>query len=137
MKYTGCLSSEKCIDMADERKAGRWGEDQAAALLKRKKYKIIQRNYSCRFGEIDIIAENREYLVFAEVKLRRNADFAQAKEFVTAAKQRRIIFAAKLWLGQNFTEKQPRFDVIEIYAPEGIGGRISVNHIENAFEVSL
>ena len=116
---------------------GRWGEECAAGYLKKKKYTIVGRNYACRFGEIDILAENRQYLVFCEVKLRKNAEFAQAREFVTASKQRRLIAAAQLWLSSNPTAKQPRFDVIEIYAPQGAEGEVRINHIENAFEVSV
>ena len=117
----------------DKKLLGRFGEEQAANYLKKKKYKIIGTNYSCRFGEIDIIAEDKHFLVFVEVKLRKNAAFAQAREFVTAAKQQRVMTAAQLWLSQNPTEKQPRFDVIEVYAPEGETGKIQINHIENAF----
>ena len=112
---------------------GRWGEQQAADYLRRKNYTITGMNYSCRFGEIDVIAENREYLVFAEVKLRKNASHGTAREFVTRAKQERLISAAQLYLAANPTEKQPRFDVIEIYAPQGADGDIHINHIENAF----
>ena len=117
----------------DKKLLGRFGEEQAAKYLKNKKYKIIGMNYSCRFGEIDVIAEDRKFLVFVEVKLRKNAAFAQAREFVTSAKQQRVITAAQLWLSQNPTEKQPRFDVIEVYAPDGENGKIQINHIENAF----
>ena len=117
----------------DKKLLGRFGEEQAAKYLKNKKYKIIGMNYSCRFGEIDVIAEDKKFLVFVEVKLRKNAAFAQAREFVTSAKQQRVITAAQLWLSQNPTEKQPRFDVIEVYAPDGENGKIQINHIENAF----
>lgn len=89
--------------------------------------------FSYRGGEIDIIAEDRKFIVFVEVKLRKNADFAAAREFVTAAKQQRIIKTAQLWLMKTRCEKQPRFDVIEVYAPFGESGRITINHIENAF----
>lgn len=113
---------------------GAWGEKKAAQYLRRQGYKTVEMNYRCRYGEIDVIAENREYIVFAEVKLRKNAAFAQAREFVNYSKQQRIIAAAQLWLMQHETQKQPRFDVIEIYAPDGASGRsISLNHIENAF----
>jgi len=121
----------------DTKLLGRFGEEQAANYLKKKKYKILGLNFSCRFGEIDIIAENREYLAFVEVKLRKNSVFAQAKEFVSYQKQQRIISAAQLWLASNYTDKQPRFDVIEIYAPLGDRGEIKLNHIENAFEVII
>lgn len=117
----------------DKKLLGRFGEEKAAEYLKKKKYKILGMNYSCRFGEIDIIAQKDGYIAFVEVKLRKNADFAQAKEFVTLAKQQRVITAAQLWLAANASEAQPRFDVIEIYAPNGMNGKIEINHIENAF----
>ena len=117
----------------DRKLIGRWGEQAAADFLKRRHYKILGLNYSCRFGEIDVIAENRQYVVFAEVKLRKSAAFAEAREFVTAAKQRRVILTAEHWLAANPTKKQPRFDVIEIYGADGIIEKI--NHIENAFGV--
>ena len=121
--------------MESRKLAGRLGESAAADYLKKKKYRIVGMNYSCRFGEIDLIAENREYVVFVEVKSRKDARFAEAREFVNASKQRRIAATAELWLSQNETKKQPRFDVIEIY---GTDGEIrSINHIENAFEVAL
>ena len=121
--------------MENKKLAGRRGESAAAEYLKKKKYRIIGMNYSCRFGEIDLIAENREYVAFVEVKSRKNARFAEAREFVNEAKQRRIAATAALWLAQNQTKKQPRFDVVEIY---GTDGEIrSINHIENAFEVAL
>ena len=116
----------------DRRQLGRWGEQAAAEFLKSKKYKIAGMNFVCRFGEIDVIAEDRKYVAFVEVKLRKNARFAEAREFVTAAKQRRVILAAEKWLMENPTRKQPRFDVIEVYGAEG---KIeTINHIENAFE---
>lgn len=114
---------------------GRWGEEIAAKHLAGRGYEIIGMNYSCRFGEIDIIARNRKYVVFAEVKLRKDNRFAQAREFVNPAKQRRIISAAQMWLSGNSGKHQPRFDVIEIYAPEGVHtSKPEINHIENAFE---
>ena len=92
---------------------------------------IIACNYHTRFGEIDLIARDRKTVVFVEVKTRRDDSYAQAREFVTGAKQRRITATAELWLMQNPTEKQPRFDVIEVYQDEGIVR--SIHHIENAF----
>ena len=118
----------------DTRALGAWGEERAAAYLRRRGYRIIERNYSCRFGEIDIIASRGGFVVFAEVKLRKSAAFAQAREFVTPSKQQRIITAAQLWLSVSGCEAQPRFDVLEIYAPEGQGGsRVRINHIQDAF----
>ena len=117
--------------MGGERLIGRWGEQIAARLLSKKGYHIRGMNYSCRFGEIDVIAENRDYIAFVEVKLRKNAAHGLAREFVTPAKQRRVILAAQLWLSVNPTRKQPRFDVVEVY---GAAGKVdSISHIENAF----
>lgn len=117
----------------DRKELGAFGEKKAAAYLRRKGYKIVAANYSCRFGEIDIIASKGGYIVFAEVKLRKNADFAEAREFVNYAKQQRIIKTAQMWLSEGDCLLQPRFDVIEVYAPGGILGAVSINHIENAF----
>lgn len=119
----------------DRKSLGSWGEDKAANYLRRKGYKILERNFSCRFGEIDLIASRGGYLAFVEVKLRKDAAFAQAREFVDRRKQRRIITAAELWLSCHDTDLQPRFDVIELYAPEGEKSRrIEINHIEDAFQ---
>ena len=113
---------------------GSWGEETAADYLKKKGYSIVGLNYRVRVGEIDIIAKDRRFLVFVEVKTRKSATFAEAREYITDAKQRRLIYAAQLWLAQNPTNLQPRFDVIEIYAPGGLsGGYIKINHFENAF----
>ena len=116
------------------RELGRFGEERAARYLRLRGYRIVETNYACRLGEIDLIARRGKYIVFVEVKLRKNADFAAAREFVTAAKQQRIRSTAALWLSQHESELQPRFDVVEIYAPEGEKGRVTINHIENAFE---
>ena len=120
---------------SDKKLLGAFGEDAACAYLKRRGYRIVGRNYACRHGEIDIIARNRRYVVFVEVKLRRDDSHGQAAEFVTTAKQRRLIAAAALWLQQNPTGLQPRFDVIEIYAPQGLETKKpEINHLEDAFE---
>ena len=114
---------------------GAWGEALAADYLRKKHYKIIACGYSCRFGEIDLIASNRKYLVFVEVKLRKNADFARAREYVNRSKQDRIRMTASPYLAENATRLQPRFDVIEIYAPEGMNtARPEIIHLEDAFQ---
>lgn len=118
----------------DSREKGNWGEEKAAKYLKHHGYRIVERNYRCRQGEIDIIAERNGLIIFIEVKTRKNSDYAEAREFVTTAKQQRVIIAAQHWLQENSCEKQPRFDVIEIYAPDGENSRnIKINHLENAF----
>lgn len=115
--------------------AGAWGESLAASYLAQKRYKVVAANYRCRFGEIDLIAQNRTHLVFVEVKLRKNDRFARACEYVDVNKQNRIRTTASLYLSEFPTKLQPRFDVIEIYAPDGT---TTVNpeiiHTEDAFQ---
>ena len=113
---------------------GAWGEAIAAEALKARGFAVIERNYRSRYGEIDIIAENREYLVFAEVKLRKSAYFGAAREFVDARKQEKLRATASMWLEEHETSLQPRFDVIEIYAPDGLQTRHPyLRQIEDAF----
>ena len=113
---------------------GAWGESIAADYLKKKHYKIVALNYRCRYGEIDLIVSNKQYLVFVEVKLRKTDKFAQALEHVDVHKQNRLRTTAELFLSQNATEQQPRFDVIEIYAPDGPATtKPVIKHLEDAF----
>ena len=115
--------------------AGAWGEALAADYLRKKHYKIEAAHYYSRFGEIDLIAKHHRYLVFVEVKLRKNPDFAQAREYVNRAKQDRIRMTASIYLSQHPTALQPRFDVIEIYAPEGLKtAHPEIIHMEDAFQ---
>lgn len=119
----------------NNRLTGHWGEALAAAYLEKKKYQLVACNYACRYGEIDLIVQNRRYLVFVEVKLRKSDAFAKASDFVDLQKQSRIRTTAELWLSQHETELQPRFDVVEIYAPEGIETKHpKINHLEDAFQ---
>ena len=113
---------------------GKFGEAAAAQYLRKKGYYIICTNYSSRYGEIDIIARNGAYIVFAEVKLRKSCAYGTGREYVTASKQRKIILAASDYLAKNGSSLQPRFDVIEITAPNGAEGKIQIEHIEDAFE---
>ena len=115
--------------------SGAWGEALAAEYLRRKRYKILAAGYFCKFGEIDLIVSDRKFLVFVEVKLRKSADFARAMEYVDWRKQDRIRATASMYLSQNPTTLQPRFDVIEIYAPEGTATvSPEIRHMEDAFQ---
>lgn len=114
---------------------GAWGEALAADFLQKKHYKLVATNYHSRFGEIDLIVCDRKYLVFVEVKLRKSDRFARAAEFVDYRKQNRLRATAELYLAENPSALQPRFDVIEIYAPEGTATvRPKINHLEDAFQ---
>lgn len=116
-------------------KTGGRGEDIAVAFLKGIRFRIIERNYRCRAGEIDIIARDAGTLVFVEVKARKNLSYGLPQLAVTPFKQRQISKAAVTWLVQKgLLEAPSRFDVVAILmrdceVPE-------ITHIKNAFEVS-
>ena len=121
--------------MAASKLTGAWGEALAAEYLRKKRYKIVASGYRSRFGEIDLIVSNRKFLVFVEVKLRKNGSFASAREYVDQRKQDKLRITASMYLSQNPTNLQPRFDVIEIYAPQGAATADPViTHLEDAFE---
>lgn len=114
---------------------GAWGEQLAAEYLRKKKYKLVAMNYRCRYGEIDLIVSNRTSLVFVEVKLRKSSKFANAADFVDFYKQNRLRITAEDYLSMNPTLLQPRFDIIEIYAPEGTETKHpEIRHMEDAFQ---
>lgn len=121
--------------MAKSKLSGAWGEALAAEYLRKKRYKIVAAGFRSRFGEIDLIAQDKKYLVFVEVKLRKSGDFARAMEYVDKRKQDKIRVTASLYLSENPTKLQPRFDVIEIYAREGTATvHPEINHMEDAFQ---
>ena len=115
---------------------GAWGEQLAAEHMEAAGYRILARNFRSRFGEIDIIARRGNILAFVEVKLRKDASHGEAREFVTAAKQQRLRMTAEYYLAARpwAQELQARFDVAEIYAPQGAGGTGRIQILENAFE---
>ena len=114
---------------------GAWGEARAAEYLKKKRFALVAAGYRCRFGEIDLIVKDRKFLVFVEVKVRKSDSYATAYEYVDRRKQDRLRTTASLYLSQNPTNLQPRFDVIEIYAPAGIDTtRPEIYHMEDAFQ---
>ena len=113
---------------------GEKGEEYTVKFLEKKKYKILERNYSKRYGEIDIIAENKNYIVFVEVKTRHKDSMTSAADAVNRQKQIRIIKTASLYLSENETEKFCRFDVCEVYINSDNLKLVDINYIEAAFE---
>ena len=121
--------------MARRNLDGPWGEALAAEYLRKKGFRLVAAGYHSRFGELDLIVQNKQYLVFVEVKLRKTADFAAAREYVNRRKQDKIRVTASIYLSQNPTALQPRFDVIEIYAPQGHATLDpKITHFEDAFQ---
>ena len=118
----------------DRRLLGRWGESRVAEELRQKGYRILAANWRCRLGEIDLIASDGAYICFVEVKLRKDDSFAQAREFVDHRKQEKIRRTARFYLTTHPTELQPRFDVAEVYAPQGTETKKpKLIYLENAF----
>lgn len=105
---------------------GNDGEKQAEKYLKKQGYKIIDRNYFSRFGEIDIIALHKNCTVFVEVKKRKNELYDGGAAYVDVRKQKKIIKTAESYIQKKNLDGEMRFDVIEINHEE-------INHIKNAF----
>lgn len=118
------------------REIGKRGEDYAAVLLKRQGYKIVERNFTVRGGEMDIIAWEGDTLVFVEVKLRKSTDFGRPSSYVDRRKQEKLIYTAKCYLHQRGIDAPCRFDVVELVGEVKAFGRLKVrevNVIKNAF----
>jgi putative endonuclease len=98
--------------------AGARAEDHCAALMRAAGLDILERNWRCRFGEIDLIAEERGTLVFAEVRMRRSLNFGGAGESVTAAKRAKLLAAARLYLASR-PHAACRFDVFLVVGQAG------------------
>lgn len=114
----------------ERRRLGFWGERKAAKFLKKNGYKILERNFKCKAGEIDIIALKGDVVAFVEVKTRSSDAFGEPCEAVDLTRQRRYCNAADLYIRLNnfgLSDYFLRFDIIEI--KKGV-----INHIENAFE---
>ena len=105
---------------------GKNAEDIACKYLKNKKYKIKSRNYTIKLGEIDIIAENKDFIVFIEVKYRSSDAFGRPCEAVDSKKQYKIRRIAEQYILKHKINLIPRFDVVEVLDGE-------INHIEDCF----
>ena len=125
--------------MKDLRKqnVGRGGENLALNYLKQQGYRIIERNYRSPLGEIDIIARDKDYLCFVEIKTRRGMSKGCPEEAVGKAKIRKISQNALYYLKSNAIEDCPmRFDVVAITADEATGQE-EINLIKDAFELAV
>lgn len=118
----------------DKKETGILGEKFAQGVLKNKGFEIVCGNFHSRYGEIDIIAKNNDFIVFAEVKTRTENSLGSPAQAVTKLKQKKIIRTALDYIVKNNVELQPRFDVIEIIVKKGDEFTVKeYNHIENAF----
>jgi putative endonuclease len=139
VKWFGCArpAPPAAPQSADRKGFGTWGEEVATAFLIDADYQILERNFRCRGGEVDIIARapGDKSLVFVEVKTRRGLSYGVPQLAVTPFKQRQISKAALTWLSKNrLHDHNARFDVIAILLHTD--GRHAIDHIKNAFDLA-
>jgi putative endonuclease len=120
--------------MAESHTLGQEGEDLAAEHLKKAGYKVLFRNWKWGKYEIDIIAENKDFIAFVEVKTRTDEYQMHPVTAITKEKQRSIIWAAEGYLKKFYIDKESRFDVITIIKKET---EFDIDHIEGAFYPTL
>ena len=117
-------------NMRNKRAIGDTGEEIAVRYLENHGYIMIKRNYHSHYGEIDIIASKGEYIVFVEVKYRKNRLYGEPSQAVDYKKQEKIKKTALQYISENEVgDKDFRFDILEITGM----GEVKINHIENAF----
>lgn len=121
--------------MAKTLEIGRIGEDLVADFLRKKGYLIVRRNYYSRYGEIDIVAEKGEYILFVEVKTREKDSPVTPQGAVSRRKKKRIVLTAKDYMAKTFFDRTVRFDVAEVEYEIDPNGefKTSLNYILNAF----
>lgn len=114
---------------------GAMGEILSARFLREKGYTICSSNFRCRLGEIDIIAADKHYLVFVEVKTRKENARYLPREAVTLTKQRKLLQTAAMYMSRFPSKLQPRFDVVEVVTTNDDAMKIvEINHIMGAYE---
>ncbi len=112
---------------------GRMAEDEAEAFFRSNGYEIVKRNFSCPYGEIDLIVRNKEFLVFVEVRARTKGGLTIPEETITYHKRQRIIKTARFFIMKyDIQNISFRFDCL--FITRALDGRILVNHIKSAFE---
>ncbi|MCU7906463.1 MAG: YraN family protein [Candidatus Thiodiazotropha sp. (ex Epidulcina cf. delphinae)] len=116
--------------MAKHLQLGREAEQQALDYLTGRGLKLLERNYRCKAGEIDLIMRESDYLVFVEVRYRQSSDFGMALETVTAHKQRKLLATANRYLQTTDADAPCRFDVIALNG----SGPARIEWIKNAFQ---
>lgn len=113
-------------------KSGVWGEVYAARYLRDRGYDILCSNYSCRFGEIDLIASKKNTLCFIEVKARNKLTAVRPMEAVDEGKQKRVNLTAQNFMAYTKLQGEMRFDVCEVYLNDN-DTLDRINYIKNAF----
>lgn len=116
----------------DRQSVGRLGESEAARFLEKRGYKLLERNYRCKYGEIDIVAQDGRTIAFVEVKTRGSESFGGPLASVDSRKQKKIMLAAHFYIeSKRLIDADLRFDVVGI---ELRGGQLSFELVKDAFE---
>lgn len=119
----------------ERKQCGDEGEEQAVRYLESRGYRVRARNYACRHGELDVVAEHGDTLCFVEVRMRSTAVWGDPAHTVSFAKQRRVVKTALHYLGaQGPRDKMIRFDVISVV---GRGEHATVEHLPGAFDAGM
>lgn len=117
----------------DKQQKGALGEDAVCAELEKRGHTIICRNYRKKIGEIDIISKTGGFIVFTEVKTRKYNSLVSGLEAVNTAKQRKIVLTADVYLTENPTDLQPRYDIAEVTIARGFPVVTRIDIYEDAF----
>ncbi len=141
MKFTEKLLSKNLLknEKVTAVSIGNLGEEAAVRAIKKQGYKIIERNYRTKMGEIDIIAKDGEYTCFIEVRLRKNNDFGSPADTIDTRKQQKIIRTAKYYaVVKKIYDSPMRFDVVLINADvkDGKLTNVKTEIIKNAFYIN-
>jgi putative endonuclease len=125
------LNREKLLD--DPALLGQWGERYCEKFLKRQGLKILTRNFSCRSGEIDLIAVDRDTtIVFVEVRTRADVSFGPPEASITTTKKKKLLLTARYFLAtHNIADRPFRFDIVAIVLNKS--SQPKINHYKNAF----
>jgi putative endonuclease len=120
---------------AGRRQVGDEAEDAVVCFLEAHGYRVRARNYACRWGEIDVVAERDDVVCFVEVRMRSSAVWGDPSATVSYAKQRRVVRAALHYLHHHpLGERMARFDVVAVV---GRGSRATLEHLPGAFDAGM
>ena len=123
--------------MATTREQGQYTESLACQYLENKGFNLIEKNFNCKVGEIDLVMQDNDTLVFVEVRYRKSNDFGSGAESITASKQSKLIKTASLYLQRHakLNQSPVRFDVVSItgFIETEDLNKIHFDWIENAF----
>ena len=124
--------------MVTTREQGEYTESLACQYLENKGFVLIEKNFNCRIGEIDLIMKDNDYIVFVEVRYRKNSNFGSGAESITSSKQSKLIKTASLYLQQHakLSKYPARFDVVSItgFIETNDIDKINFDWIKNAFD---